>query len=75
MNVCVCACVLCLFNVCALFVNVLSGVVCFVCRYYSLCLCAWLLFNVYALCVVVNVRVEVCALLLMCVKCDCVVCG
>ena len=51
-NVCVCVCVLCLFNVCALFVNVLSGVVWFVCLYYSSCSHARLLFNACALCVV-----------------------
>ena len=47
---CVCVCDV-LFNVRALFVNMLSGVVWFVCLYYCLCLCAMLLFNLCAFCV------------------------
>ena len=51
-NVCVCDCVLCLFSVCDLFVNVLGGLVWFACLYYSSCSSARLLFNACALCVV-----------------------
>ena len=50
---CACWCSCAVFvNVCALFVNVLSGVVWFVCLDYSLCLCARLLLNACALYVV-----------------------
>ena len=35
----VCVCVLCLFNVCALFVNVSNGVAWSVCMFYGSCLC------------------------------------
>ena len=34
-----CVCVLCLFNVCDLFVNVSNGAVWFACIYICLCLC------------------------------------
>ena len=48
--VAVCACVVyvCVCNACALFVNVLSGVVRFDCLYYTMCVC--LLFRVCAVC-------------------------
>ena len=49
---CACVCVLLLFSVCDVFVNVLSGVVWFARVYYCVCLSVWLLFSVCALCVV-----------------------
>ena len=44
-NVFVCMCVRLLFDVCALFVNMLNGVVWSARLYYCASLCAWLLFH------------------------------
>ena len=47
----VCVCCWFCFNVCDLFVNVLSCVVWFACVFCCVCLSVWLVFNVCALCV------------------------
>ena len=66
-----CVCVLLLFNVCVLCVNVLSGVVWFACLNVCLCLCVVVAQRVCALCVVFGAMLYVVLVLLLCCACLC----